>query len=154
MRLSIPTVAAVAFTAANLMPVLDAGDARAQSPSSMPSSEPSTSSPARSPVKPPAGTAAIPDEKLDAEAAAIQQVAGVKQAYQQRIATASPQDRQKLAEEGNAAMKKAVTDHGLSVEEYTSILQVAQNDPAVHQKLMERIGPPAPLGQGSPMQKR
>lgn len=148
MRLSIPTVAAVAFTAANLMPALDA---RAQSPSTMPSSGPATSNPTTPAVKPSAGTAAIPDKKLDAEAAAIQQVAGVKQTYQQRIATAAPENRQKLADQGNEEMKKAITEHGLSVEEYTSILQVAQNDPAVHQKLLDRL---TPLGQGSPMQKR
>lgn len=105
-----------------------------------------------SPTQPSMKSPPISEEKLDAEAAAIQQVAGVKQNYQQRMATASPDEQKKLAAEGNDAMKKAVTDHGLSIEEYTSILQVAQNDPVVHQKLLQRIGPP-PLStpnQGSP----
>ena len=38
---------------------------------------------------------------------------------------------------------KAVTDRGLSVEEYTSILEVAGNDPDVRQKIIQRIHPPA-----------
>jgi predicted ATPase with chaperone activity len=131
MRLSIPTMAVVAFTAANLMPALDAPDANAQS-----------QAPSSKPASPGLSGANISEQKLDAEAAAIQQVAGVKQNYQQRMATASPSEQQKIAAEGSDAMKKAVIDHGLSVEEYTSILQVAQNDPAVHQKLVDRLTPP------------
>jgi predicted ATPase with chaperone activity len=141
MRLSIPTVAVVAFAAANLAPVL-IPDAKAQS------ATPAPAAPLSSKLQ----SSNISEDKLDAEAAAIQQVAGVKQNYQQRIATASPDEQKKIAAEGNDAMKKAVTDHGLSVEEYTSILQVAQNDPVVHQKLLSRIGPPAgkPPAPGAP----
>jgi hypothetical protein len=36
---------------------------------------------------------------------------------------------------------KAVTDQGLSVEEYTSIMVVAQNDPMVRQKILQRLKP-------------
>jgi len=36
-------------------------------------------------------------------------------------------------------MQKAVTDQGLSVDEYNSIIRTAQNDPAVRQKLAQRI---------------
>ena len=38
-------------------------------------------------------------------------------------------------------MAKAVTDQGLSVEEYAAILQVAQNDPDVREKIRQRISP-------------
>jgi hypothetical protein len=34
---------------------------------------------------------------------------------------------------------KAVTDQGLSVEEYNSILRVAQNDPSLRAKIMQRL---------------
>jgi hypothetical protein len=36
-------------------------------------------------------------------------------------------------------MKKAVTDQGLTVEEYTDIVNVAQKDPAVRDKLLRRL---------------
>jgi hypothetical protein len=36
---------------------------------------------------------------------------------------------------------KAVTDQGLSVDEYSTILQVAQNDPQVRDKLLQRLRP-------------
>src|SRR5580692_1189154 len=85
----------------------------------------------------------IPDQKLDAAAAALEQVASVKEDYQRRIKAADPSDRNRLAEESHNALVKAVTDRGLSVEEYTSILQVAENDPDVREKILQRIHPPA-----------
>jgi len=60
----------------------------------------------------------IPDQKLDAAAAAIERVAGLKQDYQQRIAAAAPADQERLLNEAVNAMSKAVTEQGLSVEEY------------------------------------
>ena len=52
------------------------------------------------------------------------------QDYQQRITAAAPADKERIVNEANSALVKAVTDQGLSVEEYNSILEVAQNDPA------------------------
>ena len=83
----------------------------------------------------------ISDQKLDAAAAAIEQVASLKQDYQQRIAAAAPADRERIASEAMDALAKAVTDQGLSVEEYDSILEVAQNDPDVREKIRQRIRP-------------
>jgi hypothetical protein len=83
----------------------------------------------------------IPDQKLDAAAAAMEKVAGVQQDYQQRIAAADPSEKEKLANEGTKALVKAVTDEGLSVEEYTSILRLAQNDPQVREKILKRLDP-------------
>jgi predicted ATPase with chaperone activity len=85
----------------------------------------------------------IPDQKLDAAAAALDRVAGIRQNYEHQMATAAPSDKDRIAGDANNAMKKAVTDQGLSVDEYTSILQVAQNDPGVREKLMQRLHSPA-----------
>jgi hypothetical protein len=67
----------------------------------------------------------------------------VKQDYQQRIAAAAPSDKERIAEEGRKELAKAVTDQGLSVGEYAAILEVAQKDPDVLQKLKQRISPSA-----------
>ena len=83
----------------------------------------------------------ISDQKLNAAAAAIGQVSSIKQNYEPRIAAAPQSDKQRVTDEANNAMKKAVTDQGLSVDEYNSIMQTAQNDPALRQKLMQRIRP-------------
>jgi Domain of unknown function (DUF4168) len=81
----------------------------------------------------------IPDQKLDAAAAAIERVASLKEDYQQRIAAAPAPDKERILNEAVGAMKKAVNDQGLSVEEYDSILEVAQNDPDVREKIRQRI---------------
>ncbi|MPZ40830.1 MAG: DUF4168 domain-containing protein [Rhizobiales bacterium] len=81
----------------------------------------------------------LSDQKLDAVAAALEQVANVRQGYQERIESAPPSEGESIAEEGKGALVKAITDQGLSVEEYVSILVVAQNDPAVREKIVKRI---------------
>jgi hypothetical protein len=94
-----------------------------------------------SPTTPGASTpsASIPDNKLDAAAAAVKSVSTVKRDYEQRIAQAPDGDKSRLADEGKQALTKAVTDQGLSVAEYSAIMQVAQNDPAVRDKILQRI---------------
>ena len=87
------------------------------------------------------GSTAISDPKLDAAAATLEQVTNINQTYRQRLANASPTDKPRIIDEANNAMEKAVTDHGLSVEEYTSILTLAQNDASVRNKLIQRIHP-------------
>ena len=85
-------------------------------------------------------SASITDNKLDAAAAAMKSVSTVKEEYGRRIDQA-PDDSEKsrLANEGGQALAKAVTDQGLSVAEYTEILQVAQNNTAVREKILQRI---------------
>jgi Domain of unknown function (DUF4168) len=108
---------------------------------SVPMANAQTQSPSPSPSEQTSKT--IPDQKLNAAAAALEQVASVKEDYQQRIKAADPSDRNRLAEEGHNAMVKAVTDRGLSVNEYSSILNLAENDPDVREGLLQRIRPPA-----------
>ena len=81
----------------------------------------------------------ISDQKLDAAAAAIRQVNTVKDTYESKIAAAPSPDKKRITAEANNALTKAVTDQGLSVDEYNSIIRTAQNDPAVRQKLTQRI---------------
>jgi Domain of unknown function (DUF4168) len=79
------------------------------------------------------------DQKLDAVATAIERVASLKQDYRQRIAAADPSDKERIAFEAINALANAVTGQGLSLKEYDSILEVAQNDPEVREKIGQRI---------------
>lgn len=63
----------------------------------------------------------------------------MKDSYKQKIAQAPAADRERIADEADQALVKAVTDKGLSVEEYTTILEVAQTDPVVKDKLVQRL---------------
>ena len=126
-RLTRP-LAAAALTA---VWILSATAANAQAPSPT-SPSPNTSKQA----------ADISDKKLDATAAALEQVLTVKRGYQQKIEAASdPSERSRIADEADTAVEEAVTKQGISVEEYTSILVVAQNDSAVREKILRRMRP-------------
>jgi hypothetical protein len=84
---------------------------------------------------------AIPDQKLDATATAIEKVTSLKRDYQQKLNSAADDDQQKIAAEASDALSKAVTDQGLSVEEFNTIIRVAQNDPDVREKILQRMKP-------------
>jgi hypothetical protein len=119
--LMLPAAAAILLIGADLL-CAPAANAQVLSPSVQPSN--------------------IPDQKLDAAAAAVQRVTSLKKDYQQRITAAAPADKERIVNEANSALEKAVTDQGLSVEEYNSILEVAQNDPGVRAKIRQRMGAP------------
>lgn len=127
------STAAVLLIAGGLLGI-PAANAQAQSPA--PNAQVQSPAPGASDK-----SANIPDQKLDAAAAAIEKVAVLKQDYQQRIAAAAPADKERVLNEAVGALKKAVNDQGLSVEEYDSILEVAQNDPGVREKIRQRIRP-------------
>jgi hypothetical protein len=83
----------------------------------------------------------VPDQKLDAAAAALKKVANLKQDFEQRLQSAAPSDEERIVNEARDAIVKAVTDQGLSLDEYTTILVIAQNVPQVREKLLERLSP-------------
>ena len=89
----------------------------------------------------------ISDQKLDAAATALARVASLKQEYLQRLQAATPSDKERIADEANNALTRAVEDQGLTVEEYNSIIVVAQNDPGVREKILQRL---RPAGQDQP----
>lgn len=138
------TLAAVALSVTALLP-LSATNAQTNPPQVRPQGQsPQAQSPQAQPPQgqPPQGqhpSPTISDEKLNAAAVAIGQVTSIRESYQRKIAEAPPSDKQRLAKEANGALEKAVTDQGLSVDEYNSIIRTAQNDPTVRQKLTERI---------------
>ena len=84
--------------------------------------------------------ASVSDQKLDQAAAAIQNVQAVRDNYVQKFDAASPDEKDKIISEANAAFEKAVTDQGLSLDEYDSIMNLAQNDPSVRERIVKRLG--------------
>jgi hypothetical protein len=134
-RLSQPLAAAVLGVAGLLL--LPAASAQMNQTQPRPQAQsPQAQSPqAQSP------SSTIPDEKLTAAAAALGEVTSIRQSYERKIAEAPQPDKQRVTDEANNALKKAVNDQGLSVDEYNTILRTAQNDPTVRQKLAQRIPP-------------
>ncbi|MDE3761020.1 DUF4168 domain-containing protein [Sinorhizobium meliloti] len=88
------------------------------------------------------GTSApISDQKIEAFAVAYLQVDKVRQEYSTKIgATTDEAAKAKLQNEASQEMVKAVeTAPNMSVEEYTTILKAAQSDPALAQKVQEKL---------------
>jgi hypothetical protein len=53
---------------------------------------------------------------------------------------AAPESKQdRIAEQAKKALVKAVTDQGLSIGEYATILKAAQDDPDVRAKILRRL---------------
>ena len=106
-------------------------------------SAPAVSVLAQSPPSGPSTSAPdLSDQKLSAAAAALERVVGLQNDYRQRIAEAeAPADKERLVAEANNELAKAVTEQGLSVEEYSSILDVARDDPEIRGKILQRIRP-------------
>jgi len=100
-------------------------------------SGPSTQSEAASPS--PVAPSDLSDQKIDAVATALENVTKADQEYSRQIASAPSSDKQRILEEANSVMTKAVTDQGLSVEEYSKIIEVASNDAGLRQKILQRI---------------
>ena len=125
---------AMILTAAGLL-FMPAANAQDKSPAA-PQSPAAPSLTAPSPTTAPT---VIPDNKLDAAAAAAKNVSTVKDTFEHKLAQAPVAEKERLVGEANTAIKKAVTDQGLSIEEFTTIMNVAQNDPIVRDKLIQRL---------------
>ena len=126
--------AAAALSVSALL-LIPAANAQMNPPQARPQAQPPQTQPPQ--TQPP--SAPISDDKLNAAAAAIGQVTTIRESYESKIAAAPASDKQRLTNEANDALTKAVTDQDLSVDEYNSIMRTAQNDPAVRQKLTQRI---------------
>jgi Domain of unknown function (DUF4168) len=98
---------------------------------------------AQSPLPDPSTSAPeLSDQKLNAVAAALERIASLQKDYRQRIAEAeAPADKERIVAEAHGEFTKAVTDQGLSLEEYASILDVARDDSEIRSKLLQLIRP-------------
>jgi len=82
----------------------------------------------------------LSDQKLNA--AALERVANLQKDYRQRVAEANaPAEKERIVAEANNELTKAVTEHGLLVEEYALILDVARDHPEIRGKILQRIRP-------------
>ena len=121
---------AIGFAAASflLIPVANAQTQPASPPSS--TTVPDTT----------AKAADLSDKKLDAAAKAVKQVSAVSDTYKKKLAaTPDKAEKERLLDQADKDVTKAVTDQGLSVDEYMAIMKVAENDSTVRNKLIDRL---------------
>jgi len=89
-------------------------------------------------ARPPAGDGAtISDETIAKAGVALKQVIEITSAYSPKLAAApTPDERVHLINEELVAASTAVSDQGLSVDQYNSVIEVAQSDPGVKERLL------------------
>ena len=91
---------------------------------------------------PSTSTPDLSDQKLSAVAAALERLASLRENYRHRLAEAeTAAEKERIVAEAHNEFTKTVTEQGLSVEEYASILDQAQNDAGIRDKLLQRIRP-------------
>jgi hypothetical protein len=88
---------------------------------------------------PSASSANISDQKLKEAATAIPHVEGIRQNFQQQLAQAPDGDKQRIQNQAGDEMKKAISDQGLSISEYNSILQIAERNPEIRARLIQQM---------------
>jgi hypothetical protein len=83
------------------------------------------------------GAGAIPDEVVTKVGKAIAQIEAIRQDYTERLGAVSAQDAKRaLAERAEHEMVKAVTDEGLTVSEYNEVIEAAQSDKDVEERVL------------------
>jgi hypothetical protein len=88
-------------------------------------------------VTPSMPNGAIPDGTIGKAGAALHDVAKLQEKYQGKMESASPEQKQGLSEQANAEAVQAIQSHGLSVQEYSTVVRTAQNNPQVKQRLLD-----------------
>ena len=91
---------------------------------------------AQSPSPPSSDTA---EQKLDKGTAALERIGTLQQEYLDEMASAPPAEHDRIAGKARRAFTKAVTDQGLSLDEYAEFIKAAKNDPQIHEKVFQRF---------------
>jgi GTP1/Obg family GTP-binding protein len=74
--------------------------------------------------------------------AALRQVAQIKETYSQRLQSANtPMQKQDISKQASGAAVTAITQQGLTIEQYNQVIRAAQNDPALKQRVLAAAGP-------------
>jgi len=80
------------------------------------------------------------DEQLQQFADASQDIASISQDYTEQLQNASDEgEQQKIRQQANDEMVQAVQDSGMSVEQFNSIGQAIQQDPALMQRVQGMV---------------
>ena len=74
---------------------------------------------------------------LEPFAGAYKEVSEIHSSYEQRIVKSlDPAQADALQQEANQKMTQAVTDRGMTIEDYNTLFQTIQNDPDLKKKFM------------------
>jgi hypothetical protein len=79
----------------------------------------------------------LSDAMVQKVGTALRQTVTIRQKYAERAqSTKSSEEQQVLATQAQSEMVQAISDQGLSVEQYNQVIQMAQADPTLKQRLL------------------
>ena len=79
----------------------------------------------------------VSDAMVHKVGAALRQTVTIRQKYAERAQSqTSAQDQQTLTTAAQTEMVQAISDQGLSVQQYNQVIQMAQADPSLKQRLL------------------
>ena len=85
----------------------------------------------------------LSDATIQQAGHALRDVAQIRTDYSQRIQTVQdPGQRQQLVQEAQGRQLQAIKAQGLSVRQYNQVIQTAQANPVVKQRLLAAAGAP------------
>jgi hypothetical protein len=85
----------------------------------------------------PAASGPISDATIGKAGAALHDISKVQQDYSGKLnAAGSNEEKRSLTEQANAEAVQAIQSHGLSIQEYSNVVQTARSDPQLKQRLL------------------
>lgn len=79
----------------------------------------------------------VPDATISKAGAALRDVADLQEKYQPKMDSATPKEKQGISARANAEAVEAIQSHGLSIQEYSSVVRMAQTNPQLKQRLLD-----------------
>jgi hypothetical protein len=80
---------------------------------------------------------AVQDATIGKAGAALRDVANLQEKYQPKMDSATPKEKEGLSAQANAEAVQAIQSHGLSIQEYSSVVRMAQTNPQLKQRLLD-----------------
>jgi hypothetical protein len=82
--------------------------------------------------------ATVPDETVARTGAALKQVTEIRNAYAPKVEAAPTADeRARLSSQEVDAARKAIGERGLTIDQFNTVVQQADADPALRERLLE-----------------
>lgn len=80
--------------------------------------------------------AQVPEATIQRTGAALRDLSGIQARFSQRMQNAQPAERAAIAEEASGAAEAALAAQGLTMDEYNSVIRLAQADQGLRERLI------------------
>ena len=82
--------------------------------------------------------ATVPDETVARTGAALKQVTEIKNVFAPKVESApTPDERARLSNQETDAARKAISEQGLTIDQFKKVVQLADADPALRERLLK-----------------